>query len=152
MTASEPSGVQPPEDDTALLIAALDHYWTWYDGRSQRAFQILNYYLWDSDSVRRIHERHQRESRRHRRCPCRRGLGFTALTALSELYEVYAAALAEGPLAELQSRITGRLGVDASRITAFHGEITRQRQAGIALVFGLSAALDISALLYAVIR
>ena len=45
MTASEPAAKQTSEDDTALLVAALNHYWTWLRRRFNRAFPIINYYL-----------------------------------------------------------------------------------------------------------
>ena len=39
------SGHPQKDDDTALLIAALNHCWAWYDTGISRGLQVLNYFL-----------------------------------------------------------------------------------------------------------
>jgi hypothetical protein len=152
MTASETPGKHPPEDDTALLTTALNHYWAWYDGRYNRAYQILNFYIVASAILftaytSAINGKHYGLAA----AIALAGLALTALTAASELGHVYVAILAEPGLTELQNRIAGRLRIDPIRMAAFQARITRRR-AGIAATFGLGSLINISALLYALIH
>jgi|HubBroStandDraft_6_1064221.scaffolds.fasta_scaffold251206_2 hypothetical protein len=152
MAVSEPPGEQPPEDDTALLTTALSHYWAWYEGRYNRAFQIINYYLVATAIlftayISAINGKHYDVAA----ALAIAGLGLTAPMAAAVLGEVNAATRAAAGLAELQNRMAGRLRIDPIRMATSHGGRT-QRRVAVAVTFGLSALLQISGLLYALIR
>jgi hypothetical protein len=71
--------------------------------------------------------------------------------AAAVLGEVSAAARAGPGLAELQKRMAGKLSIDPIRMATFQaGRI--QRRISVAVTFGLSALLQISGLLYALIH
>jgi hypothetical protein len=152
MTASEPPGEQPPGDDTALLTAALDHAWAWYDGRLKRAFQVVNFYVLATAVLfnaytSAINGKHYGVAA----AVAAAGLGLTAIASASGFHEADAASLAEPALAELQGRVAGKLKISSVRMVSPEGR-KRQRRAGIIMWIGLAALLNISALLYAVIR
>ncbi len=152
MTASEPTGEQPPGDDTALLTTALNHYWAWYDSRYNRALQLFNFYLVATAILltaytSAINGKHYGVAA----ALAIAGLGLTALTAAAVLVEGNAAAQATPGLTELQNRIAGRLKIDPIRAATFQPE-RRPRRAAVAVTLGLGSLLDISALLYALIH
>lgn len=152
MAVSEPAGEQSPEDDSALLTTALNHYWAWYDGRFNRAFQIVNYYLVATAIlftayVSAINGKHYGVAA----ALAIGALGLTALMAAAVLGETNAAARAAPGLSELQDRMAGRLRIDPIRMATFQRGRT-QRRITVAVTFGLSALLQISGLLYALIH
>jgi hypothetical protein len=145
MTASEPPdtrppGRQPPDDDTALLTAALNHYWA-------------NYYLVAAAILltaytSAINGKHYALAV----ALALAGLGLTAITAGTVLYEVRAADLARPAVAELQNRIADRLRLDPLHVATFQAGIAGQRRVANVLTFGLAILLNIGALIYAVIH
>ena len=149
MTASEPHGEQPPQDDTALLTAALNHAWAWYEEQTGRAFQVINYYIVATAIVvtaytSAINGKHYGFAA----ALAISGLGLTAVLAATGWYQMNTAHLAEPALAEMQERIGGRLSTDSMRIAGRQRGI-RQKRAGAIIVFGVAAAFEISALIYA---
>lgn len=146
MTDSEPSG-----DDTPLLTAALDHSWAWYDGRSSRAIQALNYYLVATAILitaytSEINGKHDNIAAGLAIA----GLGLTAVAFAAVLHEVNAAGLAIPPLAELQGKVADRLRIDEIRMARKTGKV--ERRTAVLLTFGLAALVNISALVYALTR
>ena len=149
MIVGESPDEHAPEDDTALLAAALNYVWARYDGRTQRAFQMLNYYLVATAILftaytSAINGKHYGIAAGLALA----GLGLTALVIAALLHELKAAALAEPPLGELQDRIVGRLRVDSIRMASRQTGV-RGRRAAVVIAFGLATLLNISALLYA---
>jgi len=152
MTTSEPPGEQPPGDDTALLTAAFNHAWAWYDARANRAIQAVNYYVVATAIVvtayaSSINGKHYGFGA----ALAIAGLGLTAVASLAGLYEVSAAGLAEPAITEMQERIGGKLKTGSMRIASREMGL-RRRLTALAIIFGLATAFDISALVDAVTR
>ena len=149
MTASEPPGEQPREDDTALLIAALDHCWTWYDEHVKRVFQIANYYavataILITAYASAIHDKQYGLAV----VITAGGLVLTAIASVSSLSAVNTGGLAEPGLAEMQERVGGRLRTDSMRIARLQVGL-RLRLAATAIMYGLVTLPNLAALGYA---
>src|SRR5690349_19146831 len=117
MAVSEPPGEHPPEDDTALLTAALDHAWAWYDGRITRGLQLISFYLvaaaiTGSAYTSAFTGKHYGVAA----AIAAGGLGLTAVASATVFREVGDATRAEPVLAELQRRVGSRLDIPAIRM------------------------------------
>jgi hypothetical protein len=130
MTASEPPGEHLPGDDTALLNAALNHAWAWYQEQTNRAFRVINYYIVAIAIVvtayaSAINGKHYGFAA----ALAIAGLGLTAILAGTGLYQVNNADLAEPALAEMQERVGGRLRTDSMRIAGLLPPLRHRRAA-----------------------
>jgi hypothetical protein len=152
MTDSEPSGSQLAEDDTALLTAALDHTWAWYDGRISRSLQVISFYLvaaaiTGSAYTSAITGKHYSVAT----AIAVGGLGLTAVASGTVFREVSDATRAEPVLAELQRRVGSRLGFTAFRMASAETPVWYRRVA-VNITIVLAILFNISALVYAATR
>jgi hypothetical protein len=107
MTVSKPPSEQPPEYDTALLIAALNHAWAWYDAQISRGLHMLNYFFVASAVlatayVSAIDGKHYHVAA----AVALAGMGLTAVTCLIAFRQGFQVVLAGAVLAELQGRFS----------------------------------------------
>ena len=152
MTPSESAGEQRPEDDTALLTAALDHCWTWYDEHMKRVFQLINFFivataLLVTAYASSINGKHYGSAI----ALAIVGLVLTAIASASALNQATAGGKAEDALRDMEGRIAGRLGADSIRIVEHQGGI-RHTPAAAGITVGLAAGLFVAALIYAATR
>jgi len=146
------SGEHPPEDDTTLLVAALNHAAAWYDERVNRGLQMVNYYIVASAVlatayVSAINGKHYAVAA----VLALFGTAATAVTLLFGLRQRYSAEPARRALTELQDRVAHRLGIDAVRMTKASPGVLWGHDAAL-IGCGLAFLFDISALLYALIH
>jgi hypothetical protein len=148
MTTSEP----PPEDDTALLTAALNHTWAWYDAQISHSIQVVNYALvaaaiLATAYVGAINGKHYPLAA----LVAVAGIGLAAITALLVIRRNLQTDWAEPVLARLQDRI---VGTSLARTTGTEHWIERVFPRGVPGMIALGVALlvDIGALLYALIH
>jgi hypothetical protein len=152
MTTSEPPRERPPGDDTALLTAALNHSWTWYDEHMKRVFQLVNFYivataLLVTAYANSINGKHYGFAI----ALAIVGLVLTAIASASALNQATAGGKAEDALRDMEGRIACRLDVDSIRIVKHQGGI-RHTAVAAGITVGLAAGLFIAALIYAAIQ
>jgi hypothetical protein len=150
--AAEQPGKHSPEDDTALLIAALNHVMAWHEVRIDRGVQVINYFVVAGAVL--ITAYAGALNGRH--------YGIAVVVALSGMaLAIFAfitvrqqrrgAGDAEPAIGELQKRVASKLDVPSFRI--YEPEAGGQR-AGIEniIVFALAVLLSLGSAIYAALQ
>jgi hypothetical protein len=145
-------GKRKPEDDTTLLVAALNHAWAWYDARMNRGLQVVNYFLvamalLANAYISALNGKHYAIAA----LVALSGVGLTAITFAVGYQQMRTAARGELALAELQDRIAGRLEMNLIRM-AKPVPATALRYVPSWIAFFLAGLLAVGAALYALIH
>jgi hypothetical protein len=145
------------DDDTALLIAALEHSWAWYDSRINRGLQVINYYLVAIAVLATAYV--SALNAKLYAVAVAIGLSGAVITFVSfavGFRQRRMATLGEAALAEVQNRLADRLRIEELRMTGrWPGLGKPLGSPGAALplaAFALAGLLNIAAVFYAVIR
>jgi len=136
------------EADTALLTAALDHSWKWYDAELNRARQVINYFVVASAVLvtaytAAINGKHYHVAS----VIALAGLGLTALAFMFTFRDRKRAAAAELALTELQAKIADRLDIRPFCMVGTQ-PVRGQRLTALIIAYGLATLLYIIAFLY----
>jgi len=154
MTPSESAGEQRPEDDTALLTAALDHCWTWYDEHMKRVFQLINFFIVATALLATAYANSiNKKQYGFAVALAVVGLAITAVASASAWNQARAGGKANDALRETQDRIARKLDPGSPDTSSFR---IVHRQGGIrynpvvaSIMVVLAAGLFVAALIYA---
>jgi hypothetical protein len=152
MTVRESPDEHAPEDDTALLAAALDHCWAWYDARGKRSTDVINYYLVATAILITAYISAITGKPPHywfATAIAGAGIVLTVLAVAAALHERREAELAEPALTQLQGRIAERLGLDSLIRTGERRTLAGLARAAVVMALVLAFALNAGALGYA---
>ena len=120
VTASRPPGKQPPEDDTALLITAMNAAQARYDAEIDRGLQVLNYFfvataILATAYVSAINGKHYAIAA----VLALAGMSLNVVTFLIGMRQREAAYPAALEVRELHGRIAGRLKLESAHVPRF---------------------------------
>jgi hypothetical protein len=153
MTTSESAGKQKPEDDPALVVAALDHAWTWYDEHMKRVFQLVNFYIVATALLVTAYANSiNKKQYGFAVALAVAGLAITAIASASAINQANAGSKAQEALKDMEGRLARKLNeANSICIVDKQGGIRYQRTAA-AIMIVLAALLFVAALIYAATR